>query len=212
VLAKVLAEAANAGVAEAVIGMAHRGRLNVLANIIGKALPKILSEFEENTDPLVTQGTGDVKYHLGSQGFSLPGRRADLRLPGPESQPPGVGQSGCRRDRAGQASPARDESREKVIPILIHGDAAFAGQGVVWETINLSQLHGYRTGAPSTFSSTTRSASRRHPRERAHRNMRPTSRGRFKRRSSTSTATTRMPRSASPGSPSNTASASRRML
>ncbi len=147
VLARILSDAANDNVKEAVIGMAHRGRLNVLANIIGKALPKVLSEFEENTDPLATQGSGDVKYHLGSAGvFRSPEGREILVAVGPNPShlewvnPVIEGIVRAKQARRG------DRQREKVIPILVHGDAAFAGQGVVWETINLSQLYGYRTG------------------------------------------------------------------
>jgi 2-oxoglutarate decarboxylase len=147
VLAKVLAEAANAGATEAVIGMAHRGRLNVLANIIGKALPKILSEFEENADPMITQGSGDVKYHLGSAGpfRSNEGNQIYVSVISNPSHLEWVNPVVEGIARAKQARRG-DEQRNQVIPVLIHGDAAFAGQGVVWETINLSQLYGYRTG------------------------------------------------------------------
>ncbi len=147
VVARILADAANDNVKEAVIGMAHRGRLNILANIIGKPLAKILSEFEENTDPMETQGSGDVKYHLGSAGVfhSHEGKEIQVAVgPNPSHlewvNPVIEGIVRAKQARRG------DDKREQVIPILIHGDAAFAGQGVVWETINLSQLHGYRTG------------------------------------------------------------------
>jgi multifunctional 2-oxoglutarate metabolism enzyme len=147
VLATVLSQSAGIGIAEAVIGMAHRGRLNVLANIIGTPLAKILSDFEEITDPMMTQGSGDVKYHLGSAGtFRSPdGREIAVSVaPNPSHlewvNPVIEGIVRAKQERRG------DVLREKVLPILIHGDAAFAGQGVVWETINLSQLHGYRTG------------------------------------------------------------------
>ncbi len=147
VLAHVLSEAANHGVHEAVIGMAHRGRLNVLANIIGKSLPKLLSEFEENTDPLATQGSGDVKYHVGSSGtfLSEQGREIFVSVaPNPSHlewvNPVVEGITRAKQERRG------DREHKQVIPVLVHGDAAFAGQGVVWETINFSQLHGYRTG------------------------------------------------------------------
>jgi 2-oxoglutarate decarboxylase len=147
VLARILSDAANDDVKEAVIGMAHRGRLNVLANIIGKPLVKILSEFEENTDPLVTQGSGDVKYHLGSAGvFRSPQGKEILVAVGPNPShlewvnPVIEGIVRAKQARRG------DKQREQVIPLLVHGDAAFAGQGVVWETLNLSQLHGYSTG------------------------------------------------------------------
>jgi 2-oxoglutarate decarboxylase len=147
VLATILSVSASRGIAEAVIGMSHRGRLNVLANIIGTPLEKIFSEFEEITDPLATQGSGDVKYHLGSAGKfkSVDGREIAVSVsPNPSHlewvNPVVEGIVRAKQERRG------DAAREKVLPILIHGDAAFAGQGVVWETINLSQLYGYRTG------------------------------------------------------------------
>jgi multifunctional 2-oxoglutarate metabolism enzyme len=147
VLATILTECTRANVEEAVIGMAHRGRLNVLATILGTPLPKILSEFEEITDPLAVQGSGDVKYHLGSAGKfrSHEGKEILVSLaPNPSHlewvNPVIEGIVRAKQARRG------DVMRDQVVPILIHGDAAFAGQGVVWETINLSQLYGYRTG------------------------------------------------------------------
>ncbi len=147
VLARMLSDAAHDEVREVVIGMAHRGRLNVLANIIGKPLAKLFSEFEENADPYATQGSGDVKYHLGAAGIfrSAEGREIQVAVgPNPSHlewvNPVIEGITRAKQARRG------DLERDKVIPVLIHGDAAFAGQGVVWETINLSQLHGYRTG------------------------------------------------------------------
>lgn len=147
VLATILTEATAISVDEAVIGMAHRGRLNVLANIIGTPLAKILSEFEEITDPMAIQGSGDVKYHLGSAGkFRSPdGREIAVSVaPNPSHlewvNPVIEGIVRAKQERRG------NKKRDQVLPILIHGDAAFAGQGIVWETINLSQLYGYRTG------------------------------------------------------------------
>jgi multifunctional 2-oxoglutarate metabolism enzyme len=147
VLATILTECARAKVEEAVIGMAHRGRLNVLANILGTSLPKILSEFEEITDPMAVQGSGDVKYHLGSAGKFRSYDNSEILVslsPNPSHlewvNPVVEGIVRAKQARRG------DVMRDQVIPILIHGDAAFAGQGVVWETINLSQLYGYRTG------------------------------------------------------------------
>ncbi len=147
VLATILSEAVGIDIAEAVIGMAHRGRLNVLANIIGTPLAKILSEFEDITDSMTIQGSGDVKYHLGSAGkFRSPdGREIAVSVaPNPSHlewvNPVIEGIVRAKQERRG------DVMRDRVLPILIHGDAAFAGQGVVWETINLSQLYGYRTG------------------------------------------------------------------
>ena len=132
---------------EAVIGMAHRGRLNVLANIVGKPLTQIFSEFEGNIDPASTQGSGDVKYHLGASGVRRTDCGRDIVVsmaPNPshlEAVDPVVeGIVRPKQDRLG------DTERARVIPLLIHGDAAFAGQGVVAETLNLSQLDGYWTG------------------------------------------------------------------
>jgi multifunctional 2-oxoglutarate metabolism enzyme len=147
VLAKILSESANADTTEAVIGMPHRGRLNVFASIIGTPLVRILSGFEEIPDPLSIQGSGDVRYHLGASGeFHTPeGRNIFVSVaPNPSHlewvNPVVEGIVRAKQDRRG------DRKRIKVLPILIHGDAAFSGQGVVWETLNLSQLFGYRTG------------------------------------------------------------------
>ncbi|NUN70558.1 MAG: multifunctional oxoglutarate decarboxylase/oxoglutarate dehydrogenase thiamine pyrophosphate-binding subunit/dihydrolipoyllysine-residue succinyltransferase subunit [Bacteroidetes bacterium] len=143
----VLDELADHGGQRAVIGMAHRGRLNVLANTIGKSLAKIFSEFEGNVDPKTIQGSGDVKYHLGAHGIhkTLNGKEITVEVaPNPshlEAVNPVVeGMVRAMQDRMG------DAQRERAIPILVHGDAAFAGQGIVAETLNLSQLKGYRTG------------------------------------------------------------------
>ena len=147
IIDEIIERSANTGVHEIVIGMAHRGRLNVLANIVGKPLQQLFSEFEGNVDPQSTQGSGDVKYHLGASGLrrSTTGREIVVSVaPNPshlEAVGPVVeGIVRPKQDRLG------DTRRERVIPVLIHGDAAFAGQGVVAETLNLSQLDGYRTG------------------------------------------------------------------
>jgi 2-oxoglutarate dehydrogenase E1 component len=146
ILDEILERAANANVHEAVIGMAHRGRLNVLANVVGKSMGQVFSEFE-GIDPDSTQGSGDVKYHLGASGVrkSSTGREIVVSVAFNPSHLEAVdpvveGIVRPKQDRLG------DETRERVIPILIHGDAAFAGQGVVAETLNLSQLEGYTTG------------------------------------------------------------------
>ncbi len=144
----VISEAAEARLDEAVIGMAHRGRLNVLANIVGKSYGQIFKEFEGNLDPKSTQGSGDVKYHLGAEGTfvaatgsrirtSLVANPSHLEAGDPVTE--GV-------VRAKQDVLDKGEPGFTVLPVLIHGDAAFAGQGVVAETLNLSQLRGYRTG------------------------------------------------------------------
>ncbi|MCC6293106.1 MAG: multifunctional oxoglutarate decarboxylase/oxoglutarate dehydrogenase thiamine pyrophosphate-binding subunit/dihydrolipoyllysine-residue succinyltransferase subunit [Bryobacterales bacterium] len=147
ILDELLERAGETNVHEVIIGMAHRGRLNVLANTVGKPLSQIFSEFEGNPDPNSTQGSGDVKYHLGATGIhrSSAGREVIVSVaPNPshlEAVDPVVeGIVRPKQDRLG------DAARKRVIPVLIHGDAAFAGQGVVSETLNLSQLAGYTTG------------------------------------------------------------------
>ncbi len=147
ILEEILQQAAANNVAEIVMGMAHRGRLNVLANAVGKDLKQIFSEFEGDIDPSSTQGSGDVKYHLGATGVRkfADGREVKITLsPNPshlEAVDPVVeGLVRPKQDRL------EDTQRARVIPVLIHGDAAFAGQGVVAETLNLSQLDGYSTG------------------------------------------------------------------
>ncbi|MGA3023464.1 MAG: multifunctional oxoglutarate decarboxylase/oxoglutarate dehydrogenase thiamine pyrophosphate-binding subunit/dihydrolipoyllysine-residue succinyltransferase subunit [Bryobacteraceae bacterium] len=147
ILDETLERATDTGVQEVVIGMAHRGRINVLANIVGKPLVQIFSEFEGNVDPDSTQGSGDVKYHLGATGTrrSAQGQEITVSVAFNPSHLEAVdpvveGIVRLKQDRIG------DAARERVMPILIHGDAAFAGQGVVAETLNLSQLSGYHTG------------------------------------------------------------------
>ncbi len=147
ILGYLLTSAARQDVREAVIGMAHRGRLNVLANIIKKPYTRIFSEFQGNIDPQTVHGSGDVKYHLGAAGVyeTSDGKKISVCVaPNPshlEAVNPVVeGIVRAKQDRS------EDLEREHIIPILIHGDAAFAGQGIVAETLNLSQLKGYRTG------------------------------------------------------------------
>jgi 2-oxoglutarate decarboxylase len=143
----ILNDAAREGVKEAVIGMPHRGRLNVLANTVGKPLAQIFSEFEGQTDPNSTQGTGDVKYHLGATGAHEADTGETMTLtvaPNPSHlewvDPVVEGMVRAKQDAFG------DRARSRVIPILLHGDAAFAGQGIVAETLNLAGLEGYTTG------------------------------------------------------------------
>src|SRR5262249_2106164 len=123
------------------------GRLAVLANVIGKGLAQIFSEFEGEIDPDSDGGSGDVKYHLGesSRKKLANGKEITLSLaPNPshlEAVDPGVeGILRPKQDRLG------DAQRERVIPVLVHGDAAMSGQGIVAETLNLSQIDGYNTG------------------------------------------------------------------
>ncbi|MFZ2492659.1 MAG: multifunctional oxoglutarate decarboxylase/oxoglutarate dehydrogenase thiamine pyrophosphate-binding subunit/dihydrolipoyllysine-residue succinyltransferase subunit, partial [Thermoanaerobaculia bacterium] len=139
--------AANDGAIEGVIGMAHRGRLNVLANTLGKSYEQIFREFEGDLDPNSREGSGDVKYHLGADGIheSLSGATMKLSLASNPSHLEAVDPIVEGMVRAKQRL-VRDVERKRIIPVLLHGDAAFAGQGVVAETLNLSQLKGYRTG------------------------------------------------------------------
>jgi 2-oxoglutarate dehydrogenase E1 component len=143
-----LFEAAAAfDVRHAIIGMAHRGRLNVLANTLGKPFAAIFAEFEDTLDPLSVDGSGDVKYHKGGQGVwkGRFGSTLPVTMPPNPSHleavdPVVLGTARAELDRARATGEAR------VLTLLIHGDASFAGQGVVAETLNLSQLEGYRVG------------------------------------------------------------------
>ncbi len=144
----VLTEAAAEQLHEAVLGMAHRGRLNVLANIVGKSYGQIFAEFEGNLDPATTHGSGDVKYHLGAEGtYHAPdGSQLPTSLVANPSHLEAVDPVLEGVVRAKQDVIDMGEPGFTVLPVLIHGDAAFAGQGVVAETLELSQLRGYRTG------------------------------------------------------------------
>jgi len=146
-LDEICEEAAAAGLDEVVIGMAHRGRLNVLANIVGKSYSQIFREFDGNIDPRTVQGSGDVKYHLGAEGefVSEHGDRIKVSVAANPSHLETVdpileGIARAKQDLLNRGT------EFPVLPVLVHGDAAFAGQGVVAETLNLSQLRGYRTG------------------------------------------------------------------
>ena len=146
-LTAVLDDAAGDGVDEAVIGMSHRGRLNVLANVVGKSRARTFREFEGDIDPDSIQGSGDVKYHLGAVGIhrSRHGGDIQVQVVANPSHLEAVDPVLEGVVRAKQEMIGKD-GYTKVLPILLHGDAAFAGQGVVVETLNLSQLLGYRTG------------------------------------------------------------------
>lgn len=142
-----LDRAAAAGVHEIVVGMAHRGRLTLLANVIGKGVAQMFSEFEGDIDPEVNDGQGDVKYHLGASSVrkTANGKEITISVAANPSHLEAVnpvveGIVRPKQDRLG------DKRREQVIPVLIHGDAAMAGQGIVAETLNFSQIDGYNTG------------------------------------------------------------------
>jgi 2-oxoglutarate dehydrogenase E1 component len=146
-LEQVLLTAARSGVEEIVIGMAHRGRLNVLANVMGKPLRTTFAEFRGvSSNPEEVGGSGDVKYHLGtSSDRRFEGRDIHLSLTANPSHLEAVNPVVLGKVRAKQEQRG-DRDRVKVVPLLLHGDAAFAGQGLVPETIDLSELRGYRVG------------------------------------------------------------------
>jgi multifunctional 2-oxoglutarate metabolism enzyme len=146
-----LEAAADDGIGHAVMGMAHRGRLNVLVNILGKRPEKIFREFEGDVDPDSVQGSGDVKYHLGSSGRhrARSGNEIEVAMSSNPSHLEAVnpvveGMARALIDEFGDR--AQDGRPVDVLPILLHGDAGFAGEGVVQETLTMSQLSGYRTG------------------------------------------------------------------
>ncbi|MDQ6651002.1 MAG: multifunctional oxoglutarate decarboxylase/oxoglutarate dehydrogenase thiamine pyrophosphate-binding subunit/dihydrolipoyllysine-residue succinyltransferase subunit [Actinomycetota bacterium] len=144
----ILTAAAADRLDEVVIGMPHRGRLNVLANIVGKSYSQIFREFDGNIDPSTAHGSGDVKYHLGSEGTytASDGSTVRVSLASNPSHLEAVDPVLEGVVRAKQDIINRGEQGFTVLPLMMHGDAAFAGQGVVAETLNLSQLRGYRTG------------------------------------------------------------------
>ncbi len=136
------------GIQEIVMGMAHRGRLNVLANFLKKPVEMIFTEFSENYTPNLTNGDGDVKYHLGyeTQRDLGDGREVGVRLASNPSHLEFVDPVVEGKARARQRILEDTVERKKVLPLLIHGDAAIIGQGIVAETLNMSQLPGYSTG------------------------------------------------------------------
>jgi multifunctional 2-oxoglutarate metabolism enzyme len=153
-LDRLIEDSAERGVEDITMGMAHRGRLNVLANVLGKFCERIFAAFEGSVHPSFPADEGDVKYHQGASGerVTASGRKVSLTLsPNPshlEAVDPVV--EGMVRAKQDEMKDGLGASREEVIdralPVLLHGDAAFAGQGVVMETLNLADLKGYRTG------------------------------------------------------------------
>jgi len=145
-LTEVLRAAEEQGAQQAILGMAHRGRLNVMVHILGKAAREIFARFEDS-DPETVMGSGDVKYHLGATGAlqTAPGRSIRIELVANPSHLEAVdpvvqGFARARQDRVGP------DGRRRVLPVLLHGDAALAGQGVAAETLNQSSLPGYTVG------------------------------------------------------------------
>lgn len=146
ILDDLIQQAGSGGVQEVAIGMAHRGRLNVLVNVLGKSPQELFSEFEGTYDPATLKGSGDVKYHMGfSADIRTPGGPVHVTLAFNPSHleivnPVVEGSVRARQDRRG------DARGERVLPVLIHGDAAIAGQGIVAETLQLSQTRAFCTG------------------------------------------------------------------
>jgi 2-oxoglutarate dehydrogenase E1 component len=148
ILDTILHKCPNVGIEEICMGMAHRGRLNVLANFLRKSLKVIFTEFTENYIPELVGGDGDVKYHLGYRTVRKlsSGAAVEIRLAPNPSHLEAVDPVVEGKARARQRMRGDTEHRRKVLPLLLHGDAAFAGQGIVAETLNMSQLRGYGTG------------------------------------------------------------------
>lgn len=146
-LAEIVDRAAGTGVKRVIIGMAHRGRLNVLANILNKSYRKVFGEFEGVLLPGEQEGSGDVKYHLGQRGtYTTPdGQEVEIILAANPSHLEAVDPVVCGQVRAYQDLD-QDLERKETLGILVHGDAAFTGQGVVAETLQMSELPAYHTG------------------------------------------------------------------
>ncbi|MFZ5493910.1 MAG: 2-oxoglutarate dehydrogenase E1 component [Verrucomicrobiota bacterium] len=143
----------GAGIEEIVMGMAHRGRLNVLCSVMRKSFDQLFEQFSENYIPDTVAGDGDVKYHLGYESIltTTSGRKVEVRLAANPSHLEIVNPVVEGKARARQRIRGDAKERRKVMPLLIHGDAAVAGQGIVAETLNFSQLPGYRTGGTVHF-------------------------------------------------------------
>ncbi len=157
VLDQLILGAADRGIDEIFLGMSHRGRLTVLATIIGNFSERIFTSFEGSVHPNFPADEGDVKYHQGATGLrELEDRQVKLTLsPNPSHlefvDPVVEGMARSRQEKLAVGGQTREDSRDKIMPVLIHGDAAFAGQGIVTETLNLADLRGYRTGGTIHF-------------------------------------------------------------
>ena len=143
----------HVGIEEVVMGMAHRGRLNILTSVMRKSFDVLFEQFSENYIPETVGGDGDVKYHLGYEVVldTAAGKKVEVRLAANPSHLEIVNPVVEGKARARQRIRGDTETRSRVLPLLIHGDAAFAGQGIVAETLNFSQLPGYRTGGTLHF-------------------------------------------------------------
>src|ERR1700677_3771260 len=145
-LDSILGAAANQGAEQAVVAMSHRGRLNVMVHIVGRAAAEVFARFED-VDPRSVLGGGDVKYHMGATGnfVTADGRNVAMHLVSNPSHleavdPVAVGRARAKQQRAG------DTERKKIVPVIMHGDAAFAGQGILAETLNMSGVEGFTVG------------------------------------------------------------------
>jgi 2-oxoglutarate decarboxylase len=152
-LDQLVERSAEKGVEEIILGMAHRGRLNVLVNVVGNFAERIFTAFEGSVHPDFPADEGDVKYHQGAKGEreTASGKKVQITIsPNPSHlefvDPVVEGMARARQDALEFAGSAREEVIDRVLPVLLHGDAAFAGQGMVMETLQLAGLHGYRTG------------------------------------------------------------------
>ncbi|HEY0348542.1 MAG TPA: multifunctional oxoglutarate decarboxylase/oxoglutarate dehydrogenase thiamine pyrophosphate-binding subunit/dihydrolipoyllysine-residue succinyltransferase subunit, partial [Pyrinomonadaceae bacterium] len=153
-LDQLIERAGDLGIEDITMGMAHRGRLNVLANVIGHFCERIFTSFEGSVHPAFPADEGDVKYHQGAKGEreTAGGQKVQITLsPNPshlEAVDPVVeGMTRATQDTAmDESNSSRDDVMKRALPLLLHGDAAFAGQGIVMETLQLAQLRGYRTG------------------------------------------------------------------
>ena len=149
-LDQLIERAAEHGADEIIFGASHRGRLNIIANVLGHFCERVFASFEGTVHPNFPADEGDVKYHQGAEGVrETHGKTIPLTLANNPSHLESVDPviEGMVRAKQDALAPlAREERWEKIVPVLIHGDAAFAGQGIVMETLNLSNLHGYRVG------------------------------------------------------------------
>jgi 2-oxoglutarate dehydrogenase E1 component len=152
-LGAVIDHCPDAGVEEVVMGMAHRGRLNVLCTLMRKSFDQLFEQFSENYIPDTVEGDGDVKYHLGYESVltTTSGRMVEVRLAANPSHLEAVDPVVEGKTRARQRIRGDSDERRRVLALLIHGDAAIAGQGIVAETLNFSQLPGYKTGGTVHF-------------------------------------------------------------
>ncbi|HYY93120.1 MAG TPA: multifunctional oxoglutarate decarboxylase/oxoglutarate dehydrogenase thiamine pyrophosphate-binding subunit/dihydrolipoyllysine-residue succinyltransferase subunit, partial [Pyrinomonadaceae bacterium] len=152
-LDQLVERAAEKGIEDITLGMAHRGRLNVLANVVGNFSERIFTAFEGSVHPDFPADEGDVKYHQGAKGEreTASGKRVRITIsPNPSHlefvDPVVEGMVRAKQDALELGGSQREEVIDRALPVLLHGDAAFAGQGIVMETLQLADLHGYRTG------------------------------------------------------------------